>query len=75
MNTRMVADAGIRPISTVEEGADAILSLAVGPQHAGTTGTYFNGLKEGRALDQAYEKAARARLRETSLRLTGLAGR
>jgi NAD(P)-dependent dehydrogenase (short-subunit alcohol dehydrogenase family) len=74
MDTRMVADAGITPLSTVEEGAEAILALAVGPQHAGTTGAYFNGLKEARALDQAYDKGARARLREISLRLTGLVG-
>jgi NAD(P)-dependent dehydrogenase (short-subunit alcohol dehydrogenase family) len=74
MATGMVTKAGIQPASTVEEGAEAILALAVGPQHAKTTGAYFNGLKEARANAQAYDPAARKKLRELSLKLTGLSG-
>jgi NAD(P)-dependent dehydrogenase (short-subunit alcohol dehydrogenase family) len=74
MATGMVVNAGIAPLSTVEEGADAILALAVGPQHARTTGKFFNGLKEARANAQAYDKAARERLRALSEKLTGLGG-
>lgn len=74
MATGMVVNAGIEPVSTVEQGAEAILALAVGPGHAKTTGAYFNGLKEARANDQAYDADARRRLRALSLGLTGLKG-
>jgi NAD(P)-dependent dehydrogenase (short-subunit alcohol dehydrogenase family) len=72
MNTTMVRRAGVTPISTVEEGAEAILNLAAGPALAGRSGLYFNGLREARADRQAYDADARARLRALSLELTGL---
>src|ERR1700757_463905 len=72
MNTTMVRRAGVTPISTVEEGAEAILNLAAGPALAGRSGLYFNGLREARADRQAYDTQARARLRALSLELTGL---
>jgi NAD(P)-dependent dehydrogenase (short-subunit alcohol dehydrogenase family) len=72
MNTTMVRRAGVTPISTVEEGAEAILNLAVGPALAGRSGLYFNGLREARADRQAYDTQARSRLRALSLELTGL---
>ncbi|MPZ19729.1 MAG: SDR family NAD(P)-dependent oxidoreductase [Luteitalea sp.] len=71
MNTTMVREAGVSPWSTVEEGADAILNLAVSPTLEGRTGLYFDGLRESRANDQAYDSKARQRLRDLSLRLTG----
>jgi NAD(P)-dependent dehydrogenase (short-subunit alcohol dehydrogenase family) len=74
MNTTMVRRAGVTPISTVEEGAEAILNLAAGPALAGRSGLYFNGLREARADRQAYDADARARLRALSLELTGLRG-
>lgn len=74
MATGMVLNAGIEPLSSVEEGADAILALAVGPQHAQTTAKFFNGLKEARANEQAYDNAARDRLWALSQKLTGLGG-
>jgi NAD(P)-dependent dehydrogenase (short-subunit alcohol dehydrogenase family) len=74
MATGMVVSAGIEPASTVEEGAEAILALAVGSQHEKTTGAYFNGLKQARANEQAYDPEAQRKLRELSLRLTGLGG-
>jgi hypothetical protein len=40
---------------------------------AGRTGLYFDGLRESRANAQAYDAAARERLRTLSLALTGLA--
>jgi NAD(P)-dependent dehydrogenase (short-subunit alcohol dehydrogenase family) len=73
MDTAMVRDAGIKPLNTVDNGADAILALAVGPQHATTTGLFFNGFNEARANEQAYDKAARAKLAALSRKLTGLA--
>jgi NAD(P)-dependent dehydrogenase (short-subunit alcohol dehydrogenase family) len=72
MNTTMVHRAGVTPVSTVEQGAEAILNLAVAPALAGCSGLYFNGLREARADRQAYDPAARQRLRELSLELTGL---
>ena len=73
MATGMVLNAGITPHSTVEEGAEAILALAVGPQHAKTSAKFFNGLKEVKANDQAYDAQARRRLRAISTKLTGAA--
>jgi len=72
MNTTMVRRAGVTPISTVEQGAEAILNLAAAPALAGRSGLYFNGLREARADRQAYDADARSRLRAMSLELTGL---
>jgi NAD(P)-dependent dehydrogenase (short-subunit alcohol dehydrogenase family) len=38
MNTTMVREAGVRPWSRVEDGADAILNLALSPALAGRSG-------------------------------------
>lgn len=73
MATTMVLQSGVRPTSSVEEGADAILNLAVSPDLEGRTGLYFNGLAPARANPQAYDADARARLRALSYDLTGLA--
>jgi NAD(P)-dependent dehydrogenase (short-subunit alcohol dehydrogenase family) len=72
MNTTMVRRAGVTPMSTVEEGAEAILNLAAVPALAGRSGLYFNGLREARANGEAYDAGARARLHAISLELTGL---
>jgi NAD(P)-dependent dehydrogenase (short-subunit alcohol dehydrogenase family) len=72
METTMVRRAGVTPISTVEQGAEAILNLATSPALAGRTGLYFNGLREARAQSQAYDAEARQRLRALSFKLTGL---
>jgi NAD(P)-dependent dehydrogenase (short-subunit alcohol dehydrogenase family) len=72
MDTSMVRRAGVRPLSTVEEGARAILNLATSPAVAGQTGLYFNGLWEAKAQAQAYDAEARRRLQALSLELTGL---
>jgi len=71
MNTTMVLQSGTTPISTVEQGAEAIMQLAVSPALEGRSGLYFNVLREQRADAQAYDAAARARLRELSRELTG----
>jgi NAD(P)-dependent dehydrogenase (short-subunit alcohol dehydrogenase family) len=72
MNTTMVREGGIKPISTVEQGGEAILHLAVGDDLDGKTGLFFNGMQEAQAHSQAYDEAARKRLRALSLELTGL---
>lgn len=73
MNTTMVRAGGITPISTVEQGGAAILHLIEGDDVAGKSGLFFNGMNEARANPQAYDADARKRLRELSLKLTGLA--
>ena len=72
MNTTMVRAGGIAPISTVEQGGEAILHLAQGDDVAGKSGLFFNGMRKARADPQAYDAAARNRLRALSLELTGL---
>jgi hypothetical protein len=59
-------------MSTVEEGADAIMRLAVSDDLEGKTGLYFNGQREAKADAQAYDAAARQKLKALSLELAGL---
>ncbi|MFO1081241.1 MAG: SDR family NAD(P)-dependent oxidoreductase [Reyranellaceae bacterium] len=70
MNTTMVRQAGVAPMSRVEDGAAAILRLAVSPELEGRSGLYFNVQQEARANAQAYDPEARRRLRALSLELT-----
>jgi NAD(P)-dependent dehydrogenase (short-subunit alcohol dehydrogenase family) len=70
MDTPMVTEAGREPISSVEDGADAVMQLAVGTVLEGRSGLYFNQLNEARANAQAYDAAARQRLWELSVALT-----
>lgn len=71
MNTAMVRQFGT-PMSTVEEGADAIMRLAVSGDVDGMTGLYFNGQREAKADPQAYDAGARQKLKALSLELSGL---
>lgn len=48
----------------MEEGGEATLRLTDAPDLG--TGRYFNGIREARAEDQAYDQEARRRLRELS---------
>jgi NAD(P)-dependent dehydrogenase (short-subunit alcohol dehydrogenase family) len=73
MDTPLVRASGVEPRSTVAEGAEAILNLAVGEGVAGETGAYYDGLKPARAREQAYDRAARARLRAMSEEMVGAA--
>ena len=72
MDTTMVRQAGVAPLSTVEQGADAILNLAAGTALEGHTGLYYDGLRPSRASAQAYDATARSNLRTLSQSLTGL---
>jgi NAD(P)-dependent dehydrogenase (short-subunit alcohol dehydrogenase family) len=71
MNTNMVRQFGT-PMTTVEEGADAILKQAIAPEMAGRSGLFFNGQREAQANAQAYEPEARRKLKALSLELAGL---
>jgi NAD(P)-dependent dehydrogenase (short-subunit alcohol dehydrogenase family) len=75
MNTTMVRQAGVTPWSSVEDGAEAILNLALSPALEGRSGLYFNQLREARADAQAYDAEARKRLKEISRELSSLDAR
>ena len=72
MDTTMVRAAGVAPVSTVEEGAAAVMRLAVSRELEGHTGEYFDGLRPARANAQAYDLQVRRRLAAVSARLAGL---
>lgn len=72
MNTNMVREGGNAPITTVEQGADAILNLALSPALEGRSGLYFDVQRETLANPQAYDEVARQRLWALSETLTGV---
>jgi hypothetical protein len=73
MATTMVRQSGVTPISSVEEGAKAILNLTMSEELDGHSGGFYNGLRLSRASAQAYDIRARERLRALSMGLTRLA--
>jgi NAD(P)-dependent dehydrogenase (short-subunit alcohol dehydrogenase family) len=70
MDTTMVRASGMRPQSSVDEGATAVMNLIVVPAVA--TGQFFDGLRVSRAHAQAYDDEARGKLRRLSAQLTGV---
>jgi NAD(P)-dependent dehydrogenase (short-subunit alcohol dehydrogenase family) len=73
MPTKMVIEAlGNQFMSTLEDGAHAIIYVATSPDLSRTTGAYFDRTRRVRALDQAYDAAARQKLWDLSMRLVGL---
>ena len=70
MNTTMVREGGITPISTVEQGGEAILHLVQGDDMAADRAV-LQRHNETKANPQAYDEAARKRLRELSLEADG----
>jgi NAD(P)-dependent dehydrogenase (short-subunit alcohol dehydrogenase family) len=72
MDTTMVRQSGTKPISTVDQGAAAVLNLITSDALEGRGGLFFNSLSEQRANEQAYDAQARRNLRALSLRLTAL---
>ena len=72
MDTKMVFETFGSASSSVREGADATVRLAISPEVEGVTGRYFDGQREARADVQAYDPEVRDRLRRLSEELTGL---
>jgi NAD(P)-dependent dehydrogenase (short-subunit alcohol dehydrogenase family) len=68
MPTKIVAG---DPIATIAQGVAATARQVAAPAEQ-VSGRFFNGPDEARANDQAYDAAARRRLRELSRELTGL---
>jgi NAD(P)-dependent dehydrogenase (short-subunit alcohol dehydrogenase family) len=73
MPTKMVRDTGTEPVSSLDEGVLATLRLIADPGFDGVTGHYFDGTTEASPHPQAYDVAARRRLRDLSDKLCGLA--
>ena len=72
MDTKMALETFGSAMSTVAEGVEATLRLAVAPELEGVSGHYFDRLREARANPQAYDPAARRRLWDVSVALAGL---
>ena len=71
MDTKMVHETFGYTMSTVEEGAEAVVRLAVSPELEGVTGRYFDGTREARANRQGYDAEARRTLWAFSEQLCG----
>jgi hypothetical protein len=71
MDTSMVRLSGREPVSTLEEGAAATYRLVAAPDLDEVTGRYFDRTREARADGQAYDREARARLRELTGEILG----
>ncbi len=72
MPTKMVVGL-FTPQSTLAEGLAHTLRLVVDPALEQVSGVYFNRAAPARAAEQAYDPSARARLRDLSEELTGVA--
>jgi NAD(P)-dependent dehydrogenase (short-subunit alcohol dehydrogenase family) len=73
MDTKMVLGNLGRPMSSVEEGVEAVLRLVADPSLDGVSGRFFDGTRESAAHAQASDPDARRRLWEESERLTSAA--
>jgi len=69
MNTHMVRQSMIPPMSTVASGVAAVMNLATGSAGGTVTGRYFDGRSEARAHQGAYDPAIRSRLRTVTAEL------
>lgn len=64
MDTHLVEAAGMQPRSTVDDGATPVVSLV--NSKTLKNGQFYEGDRESRAISQAYDEAARARLHTIS---------
>jgi len=71
MDTKMVQSTFGYTMSTVEEGTEAVVRLAISPEIEGLTGRCFDGKREARANRQAYDPQVRHRLWVLSEQLCG----
>jgi NAD(P)-dependent dehydrogenase (short-subunit alcohol dehydrogenase family) len=68
MDTTLVREAGAQVMSTVDEGATAVMQQITGDV---LSGQFYNGLRPARPHAQANDEDVRARLRQLSMQLTG----
>jgi NAD(P)-dependent dehydrogenase (short-subunit alcohol dehydrogenase family) len=69
MDTGMVRATGIAPVNSIDAGADAVLALLTRPDLEGKSGLYFDGQREAKANEQAYDSHARRQLQDLSFDL------
>lgn len=72
MPTTMVAISGVRPLSTVREGGDAVVPLVTDPAYTHLTGQFFNGRHLATAHPLAYNRGFRTQLSEVVWDLRGM---
>lgn len=68
MNTHMVRESMIPPMSTVGAGVRAVMNLATGPDGA-VSGQYFDGTSRARAHEETYDPALRSQLHTVTNKL------
>jgi NAD(P)-dependent dehydrogenase (short-subunit alcohol dehydrogenase family) len=66
MDTKLVKALWGAPLTSIEDGAEAVLRLIDSAAVAGTSGRYFEGFSEATALPQAYNREDRFRLWQLS---------
>jgi NAD(P)-dependent dehydrogenase (short-subunit alcohol dehydrogenase family) len=71
MDTQMVRESFGRSMSTVDDGVDTVVRLAVSDDVDGVTGRFYDQTSESRAHEQAYDPEARRRLWDLSAELAG----
>ena len=71
MATKMVTEFGA-PLTTVAQGADAIMKLAVSPELEGRSGLFFNSQNEAKANEQAYDADGAGATQDAEPRAGGL---
>lgn len=69
MNTHMVRESMIPPMSSVASGANAVLNLAAEATGGAVSGRYFDGVHEARAHEGVYDAGTRGRLRGVTAEL------
>jgi len=69
MDTAMVRQARIAPMSTVDEGLAAVLAQVTSPALDGVTGQFYTGTRRASALAPAYDPGFRRDLREVAERM------
>ena len=69
MDTTMVRQSGSRAMSSVDEGATAVMQQITDDM---PSGQFYNGLRPGRPHQQASDEAVRAKLRQLTMQLVGL---
>jgi NAD(P)-dependent dehydrogenase (short-subunit alcohol dehydrogenase family) len=69
LDTGMVREAGITPLGPASQGVESIMSALTTALAGGASGHYYDRTRPAQAHAQAYNTAARRRLREMSLAL------
>ena len=72
MPTKMVTEAGINPLTPLDQGVDATWRLIADPALEGVSGVYFDRTSPARPEGQALDTDDRRKLRELSAELTGV---